>query len=191
MAARILIVYESKNGQTMKIAKFICDRLNQKGHSVELMSMNHLLPVTLSAYDGIIVGAPIYMRSYSRRLRKWIQQHAVDLNKKNSAFFSVCMQAMDRNESSQRDLLKLSEDFFARTGWYPKRRKVFAGAITFSHYNILIRFVMKRIAARSGKILDTHQDYEFTTWSEVERFSDEFGHSLRIREELNFEGAPI
>lgn len=188
MAARILIVYESKNGQTHKISKYICDRMSQQGHTVEMMRVNQILPVALSNYDGVIVGAPIYMRSYPRLIRKWVAQHGQELNKKQSAFFSVCMQVLQKDEQSQRDLLMISETFFKKTAWYPKRRKVFAGAVVFSRYNVFVRYVMKSFSVRAGKPLDVHHDYEFTPWTEVARFSDDFISSLRLSEKSSPDG---
>lgn len=190
MAARILIVYESKYGQTQKIAKHICDRMSQQGHTVEMMNMNHLVPVDLTSYDGVIVGAPIYMRSYPKRMQKWIRQHAGNLNKKPAAFFSVCMQILLKDERSQRDLLTISEYFFKKTGWVPKRRKVFAGAVRFSRYNIFVKYIMSSFAKRAGHKLEMNQDYEFTNWHDVSRFSDEFLNSLQSRREFGIELPP-
>lgn len=190
MATRILIVYESKYGQTHKIAKFIYDRMSSKGLVVEMMNARHILPVAFSNFDGVIVGAPIYMRNYPRRLRQWVAKHSENLNKKPSAFFSVCMAAQQKDERTQRDLLRISEDFFKQTGWYPKRRKVFSGAVRFSRYNPLLKLMMKWIAARSGEKLDTHRDYEYTKWNEVSRFCDDFVHSLSAASDFDIETWP-
>lgn len=188
MASRILIVYESKNGQTQKISKFISDRMSLQGHTVDMMNMNHLLPVDFSAYDGVIVGAPIYRRSYPRRLQKWVRDHAEQMNKKPSAFFSVCMAVLMKDERTQRDLLSISENFFKTTTWYPKRRKVFAGGVCFTKYGFFVRSIMMYYAKRAGHKLDTHKDYEFTNWIDVSRFSDEFVNSLHARREFGIEG---
>lgn len=190
MMARVLIVYESKYGQTHKIAKYLCDRMNTQGHTVEMMNARHLRAVAFSNYDGVIVGAPIYMRSYPRKLRHWVRNHSENLNRTPSAFFSVCMEVLRKDERSQRDLLRISEDFFKKTGWYPKRRKVFAGAVRFTRYNWFVKPVMKWFAIRSGDMPDTNRDYEFTKWNEVARFSDEFVSSLQARKEFDMGSFP-
>lgn len=190
MASRILIVYESKYGQTQKIAKFICDRMSLQGHTVELMNMNHLLPVDFTVYDGVIVGAPIYMRRYPKRLQKWTRDHAEHLNKKPSGFFSVCMAVLMKDERTQRDLLSISETFFRKTTWYPKRRKVFAGAVCFTKYGFFVHMIMMYFAKQAGHKLNTDKDYEFTNWIDVARFSDEFVNSLQPRREFGVEGSP-
>lgn len=182
--ARVLIVYESKHGQTEKIAKFIRDRMASQGHAAELMNARHDLPVAFSNYDGVIVGAPIYRRTYPRAIISWAMVHSENLNRKPSAFFSVCMAILQKDERTQRDLLAIAEKFFKKTSWYPKRRKVFAGAVKFTQYNWFIKLIMKNIAKRAGGVdLDTDKDYEYTKWSEIARFSDEFVRSLQPRRE--------
>jgi menaquinone-dependent protoporphyrinogen IX oxidase len=56
------------------------------------------------------------------------------------------------------------------TGWRPERVLPVEGALAYSRYNFLIRFVMKRIARKAGAPTDTSRDYEFTDWSKVDSF---------------------
>jgi menaquinone-dependent protoporphyrinogen oxidase len=73
------------------------------------------------------------------------------------------------------------DGFVAETGWRPERSLPVAGALTYSRYNFLIRFVMKRIARKQGAPTDTSRDYEFTNWSAVDRFVDEAVRSAAPR----------
>lgn len=179
--ARILIVYESKHGQTEKIAKFIRDRMAVQGHAVELFNAEHALPVAFSNYDGVIVGAPIYARRYPRRIRRWVEDHSENLNRKQSAFFSVCMAVLNKDERTQRDLLRTAEFFFEQTGWYPKRRKLFAGAVAFTKYNWFVKWIAKAISNSYGQSLDMQHDHEFTPWRDVARFCDDFVRSVAAK----------
>ena len=56
------------------------------------------------------------------------------------------------------------------TGWRPARVLPVAGALAYSRYNFLIRFVMKRIARKAGAPTDTSRDYEFTNWPALDTF---------------------
>ena len=49
-----------------------------------------------------------------------------------------------------------------------------AGALLYSKYNFLIRFIMRRIAAQAGGDVDTSRDYEHTDWGAVDRFASQF-----------------
>lgn len=77
--ARILIVYESKYGQTEKISRFIADKMKARGHSVDLLEA-HAKSTDLSHYRTIIVGGPVYANGYPRALSKWVKNHSGDLN---------------------------------------------------------------------------------------------------------------
>ena len=46
-----------------------------------------------------------------------------------------------------------------------------AGALAYSHYNLLVRFIMKRIARSAGADTDTSHDYEYTDWADLDRFT--------------------
>jgi menaquinone-dependent protoporphyrinogen oxidase len=45
-----------------------------------------------------------------------------------------------------------------------------AGALAYSRYNFIIRFVMKQIARKAGAPTDTSRDYELTDWPTLDRF---------------------
>ena len=60
--------------------------------------------------------------------------------------------------------------FIQDTGWRPAHVLPVAGALAYSQYNFIIRFVMKRIARKAGAPTDTSRDYEFTDWSTLDRF---------------------
>jgi menaquinone-dependent protoporphyrinogen IX oxidase len=42
------------------------------------------------------------------------------------------------------------DGFVAETGWRPTRVKPVAGALMYSKYNVLVRFLMTRIATCTG-----------------------------------------
>ena len=65
-------------------------------------------------------------------------------------------------EQSRVDVQRMIDVFVAETGWRPERILPVAGALVYSKYNVLIRFVMKRIARKAGAPTDTTR-YEFTT----------------------------
>lgn len=183
--ARILIVYESKYGQTEKIAKFLSNRMLTQGHSVNLLNLRNRETLSPANYDGIVVGAGLYMRRYPRALVKWVQTHSKTLSQRPTAFFSVCLAVMQSDLKTQRDLHVIENDFFKKTKWYPKRREAFAGALSYTKYSWLTKQVMKIMARASGGDADTSKDYEYTSWKDVSRFSDNFINSLReVRPEM-------
>jgi len=59
--------------------------------------------------------------------------------------------------------------------------KPIAGALQYSKYSIIVRFIMKRIARQAGAATDTSKDYEYTDWAALTRFIDEFAGELLSR----------
>jgi menaquinone-dependent protoporphyrinogen oxidase len=52
---------------------------------------------------------------------------------------------------------------------------LFAGALAYTRYGFLLRWVMRRIArSRGGRDLDTSRDYVYTDLDSVRRFAEEF-----------------
>ena len=71
------------------------------------------------------------------------------------------------------ETLPIVATFVRKTGWQPDRTELVAGALTYSKYNFVIRFVMRRIAAAAGGDVDTSRDYEYTDWNALDRFAAE------------------
>jgi menaquinone-dependent protoporphyrinogen oxidase len=53
------------------------------------------------------------------------------------------------------------------------RVQAVAGALLYSTYNFIIRFVMKQIAKKASRPTDTSHDYEFTNWKAIDGLVDE------------------
>ena len=69
---------------------------------------------------------------------------------------------------------KTIDDFVAETNWHPTHIAAVAGALKFSRYNFVTRFIMKRIATSQGMPADTTRDYEFTDWTKLDHLIEEF-----------------
>jgi menaquinone-dependent protoporphyrinogen oxidase len=53
-----------------------------------------------------------------------------------------------------------------------------AGAFVFTHYNALVRWVIKLIARGEGLPTDTTRDYDFTDWVALDEFSRSLAEEL-------------
>lgn len=177
--ARVLVVYESKYGQTRKIANFIAGVLRDAGNSVDLLEAHQKEVVGLSKYDGVIVGGAVYASGFPRKLQHWVHAHSEVLNKKPTAFYSVCLGVMDKNPKVQKEEREIVQGFFRKTAWTPKQWKIFAGGLKYSKYNWIIKSLMKRIAKKEGADADTTHDYEYTNWNEVTDFTEQFLATLK------------
>jgi menaquinone-dependent protoporphyrinogen oxidase len=66
------------------------------------------------------------------------------------------------------------DQFLGETGWRPPKIRAIAGALLYTKYNFILRFVMKHIAAAGGGDTDTSRNYDYTNWAELDRFVQEF-----------------
>jgi len=171
---RILVVYGTTDGHTAKIATAIADTLRTHGAAVDVCqaSRTHCLP---EGHDAVIVAAPVRGGKYLKSIRRWVRQHAAVLNAKPTAFVSICLGILQHDEAVDRTLKTIIGQFLAETGWQPVVTKPVAGALPYTRYNWLIRWVMKRIATKAGGDSDTTRDYEYTDWQDLARFAEQFG----------------
>jgi menaquinone-dependent protoporphyrinogen oxidase len=93
---------------------------------------------------------------------RFAKQHRAFLERRPSAFLSVGLAIASRTTDGRAETLPVVEKFVKRTGWRPARVELVAGALPYSKYNFLIRFIMRRIAAQAGRDVDTSRDYEYT-----------------------------
>ena len=171
----ILILYGSLEGQTLKIAERIADIIRNKGYQVTTQSGEKLSAnYTVDNFDAVIIGGSIHMGKHPPYIKKFITTHCDWLNKVPSAFFTVCMAVNSVHAKSREEAKRYGEKLLEQTGWKPTLNQTFAGAVKYTQYNFVIRFIMKWITKREGGSTDTSCDHEYTDWESVERFAEEF-----------------
>jgi menaquinone-dependent protoporphyrinogen oxidase len=177
--SNVLIVYATKEGQTERIARCMSDALTADGHSVELVDADHQEPPPdLTRFQVVAVGGPIHAGGYPRSIERFARENRHFLASARSAFFSVGLAVASRTSDGHAQTMELVRKFAARTGWYPKRIELVAGALPYSKYNFVVRYVMRRIAEKEGGDTDTSRDYEYTDFPAVERFARELAGPL-------------
>ena len=81
----------------------------------------------------------------------------------------------DGTEKGRVEAESYVETFVNETGWYPQKIGLFAGALVYTKYNFLLRWIMRHIARSKGsRDLDTKRDYFYTDFEAVKRFAKEF-----------------
>ena len=177
----VLIVYGSKEGQTAKIAERIAQIIRNRGLQASTYSGKEIqADFSTDAFDAIIVGGCIHMDNYPAYLRKFVTHHRDWLNKVPSAFFTVCMAIQSQYADEREEALNYGERFIKTTHWHPTLIDTFAGAVKYTEYNFITRFIMKRIAKREGGSTDTSHDHEYTDWDAVARFTNRFLEKISV-----------
>lgn len=170
----ILIVYGTTEGQTRKIARFMSDRLRDRGETVTLIEALEVPPdLDPQAYDAVIVAASLHVGQYQAPVVEFAGKHHAALNTMKSAFVSVSLAAAGKDEDDLQGLARCVAQFQQQTGWTRQTLHHAAGAFRYTQYDFLKRWALKYIAWRKGQPTDAGKDYELTDWEALGRFVDE------------------
>jgi len=179
MSPRILVFYGTTDGHTRKVAAAIARTIQSIGLEVDLVDAKaSRRKVTPQEYSGVIVAASVHAGGYQRTVRRWVKQHAAELRTRPSAFVSVCLAVLERSPKAARDLGAILQRFFRATEWHPTESKIVPGALLYTRYNWLKRWLMRRIVAKAKGDTDTTRDYEYTDWDDLAAFAQRFAGEI-------------
>jgi menaquinone-dependent protoporphyrinogen oxidase len=171
---RILVLYGTNEGHTEMIATAIGNTLTTNGFDVDVIQAGTMEP-TLSTYDGIIVAASVHGGTFQKSVVNWVRANRAGLANKVTAFVPACLAIVSQRQDAIAEVDKIIARFVEETGWRPSITKPVAGALLYTKYNVLMRWIMKRIVAKQGGDIDTSRDYDYTDWTDLRRFAAEFG----------------
>jgi menaquinone-dependent protoporphyrinogen oxidase len=175
----ILVIYGSGSGQTQKVAEFLGKELRSLGHEVDLVFGKRVArSLTPANYDAAIVAASVRMSRYQRYIEDFVRKHHESLNAMPSAFVSVSMAEAHPNAPQGGFQQEWLDAFISKTGWKPGQFASFGGALSYRSYNLITRFIMKKIAQQSGMSTDTSRNHEYTSWDAVRQFARGFSESI-------------
>jgi menaquinone-dependent protoporphyrinogen oxidase len=179
----IVILYATREGHTQKIAERVAGDLDAAGFAGHAVNLAEQPDIDLAAYSGAVLAGSVHGGKHESELVRFVKTHRDVLEHIPTALLSVSLsqagvERSDYTEEARRkaaaDVHHMIETFEAETGWHPGREEPVAGALMYSKYNILIRFVMKLIARRQHADVDASRDYEYTNWTSLDRFAREF-----------------
>jgi menaquinone-dependent protoporphyrinogen oxidase len=172
---RILVIYGTTDGHTRKVAECLGRMVRDEDPAIDVDIVHAgSVDVDPQDYDGIVVCASVHVGAYQRPVARWVRAHAGRLNRKRTAFVSVCLGVLQKDPKVDQDLDAIVKRFLAATGWQPARVKKIAGALLYRQYGLIKRWMMKRIVAKAGGDTDTSRNYEYTDWNDLRVFVGEF-----------------
>jgi len=69
---KVLVTYYSRSGNTEAMAEIIAGEVEKCGHSVDLKVVTDVDVDTLTGYDGILIGTPVYYGTMSAEIKQLI-----------------------------------------------------------------------------------------------------------------------
>jgi menaquinone-dependent protoporphyrinogen oxidase len=166
--ARVLVVFESKYGQTEKIAEHVATLARSRGHDAAAVRVGAARHLDLGVYDAFVIAAPIYVSRHPKEISSFVHLHAPTLSGGPSAFVSVSGSAGGTDLDAKRRVDAIARALVADAGWRPRAVVNAGGAMSFPKYNPILRWFMRRIAARAGGSTDTSRVHELTDWAALD-----------------------
>lgn len=175
------ILFATREGQTRRIADRIAGDLRGGGAAVDVIDLADAPRVLLSDYALVCVAASVHVGRHERPAVEFAKRHRMELERQSAVLISVSLseagaenlaRSEDERHASAADVTRMIDDFVKETGWRPARVFPVAGALAYTRYNFLLRFVMTQIARKSGGPTDTTRDHELTDWAAVDRFAE-------------------
>lgn len=167
---KLLILYASVDGQTLKIADFLVDQFNQKGQEVSLFEIDEFKD-DLVNYGKIIIGCSIRYGVHHKSVIDFINHNKASLDEHQTMFFSVNLVAR-KPEKNQADTNPYVIKFFKTISWKPTLVEVFAGKLDYKKYPFFDRIMIQFIMWMTKGPTDSNAKIEYTDWERVKAFSE-------------------
>jgi len=135
------------------------------------------------AYRVAFVVASVHAGHHEKEMIAFARHYKDELEERHTPFLSLTLSqagaelphnTLVQRETARGDALRMITDFMKETGWRPAHIMPVAGALMYSKYNFLVKWVMKRIAHKAGFDGPADRDYEFTNWPAVDRFVEQY-----------------
>lgn len=178
-----LVLYATREGHTELIAEHLRETMSSRGVAAHIVDAAQLPGnFRLEDYHGALIAASVHVQHHEKEVTHFVKQHREQLESMPTVFLSVSLSeagaenpenSLEQRNKSAADVQRMIDRFLAETRWCPSRITAVAGALLYTKYNFLIRFIMKRIAAHEGGGTDTTRDYDYTDWAALDRLVDE------------------
>ncbi|MCG7499314.1 menaquinone-dependent protoporphyrinogen IX dehydrogenase [Vibrio sp. Of7-15] len=169
---KVLLLHSSREGQTVKILRHIEQTLGND-YQCELMDLHQTNEVNIAQYDRVLIGASIRYGHLNKKLYHFIEKHLAVLQENKVGFFCVNLTARKEGKNTPETSVYMKK-FLSKSPWTPKLQGVFAGALYYPRYNLFDRVMIQFIMKMTGGETDATKEVEYTDWSKVETFSQQF-----------------
>jgi menaquinone-dependent protoporphyrinogen oxidase len=170
---RIAVIYATRYGHGARVAGTIARLVvREYGPVVSFDVEDPPRDLDLSFYDAAILVCPIYFGKHLKVMERFVARNLTALSGIHTAFLSISGSAIAPDGRTLAE--ECVDKFVKRTGWVPDRRGCFGGAVSYTQYGWLTRFIMTRKARQHGQSTDITRDHDYTDWAAVDAFIREF-----------------
>ena len=169
---RVLILYSTVDGQTLRICRRIRHACLDAGHDALIADIENHDAFNAAHYDGVVVGASIRYGRHRPVVARYLRWNREVLQARRCALISVNAVARKPAKSAP-DTNPYMRRLLGEIGWRPPLLRVFAGRLDYPRYGFLDRNVIRFIMMMTDGPTDPGGVFEFTDWEKVEAFGRE------------------
>jgi menaquinone-dependent protoporphyrinogen oxidase len=174
--SRTLILYSTTDGQTLRICRRVEAIMTALGQQVMVLPVAEaeaqLGSGGIAPFERVVIGASIRYGKHQPAVFDFVGRHAVELNSKPSAFFTVNVVARKPAKNAP-DTNPYMKKFLRQVPWKPAALGVFAGKIDYPKYSWRDRQVIRFIMWMTHGPTAPDSVVEFTDWNRVDAFARE------------------
>jgi menaquinone-dependent protoporphyrinogen oxidase len=174
--SRVLIVYATHQGHTLRVAQRVAEAVGAADHAPTVARVEEAPDV--AGFDAAVIGAPVHMGHFSPAVVTYAKSQAPYLGRMPSGFFSISLTAAQGGGASREAMDRYLRTFQRATDWHPDVIASFAGALPYTRFSLLHRALMRHVAAKGGLDTDDRHDHVYTDWDAVGGFVEAFLHHV-------------
>ena len=168
----VMIIYETLEGQTGKIARWLAEQVAEAGQETILVDTAEPGNPTFSGVDRVILAAPVHERRHPPRFEAFVGAQKERLAQVPSLMLSVSLKAaFDGGHIEARDYLR---EMKMRTGFTPQREILVAGAVRAGAYGYFETEVLRHVVLQGQDFTPEDGPHEFTDWDALADVVDIF-----------------
>ncbi|MGB7240568.1 MAG: flavodoxin domain-containing protein [Sulfitobacter sp.] len=164
---KVLIIFETIEGQTGKIVDFVQTQVVAAGHVVERVNTSdRSAVVSYEGVDKIILAAPVHERRHPKAFEVFVLADRDRLKTHKTLMLSVSLKAAF--ESGIEEAAEFLTDMEMRTGFVATQSALVAGAVRQSSYDYFSTQILRHVVLRGQDAKFAQGDHEFTDWDALQ-----------------------
>lgn len=169
----LLVIFETVEGQTGKVAEFVKTRSELAGHTVHLFdTLEATGHPDFEGVDKVIMAAPVHERRHPRNFEVLVASTADHLKSCPTLMISISLKASFAEGLS--DAQDYVLEMKMRTQFEPDRVVLAAGAVRERSYDYFESQIVRQVVLEGRDVQLEDGVKEFTDWSALGNDVDEF-----------------
>jgi menaquinone-dependent protoporphyrinogen oxidase len=169
----VLIIFETVEGQTRKVARFVESAVRKAGlDAVPVNTAEPTGPVSFEGVDKVILAAPVHERRHPKAFEEFVTANLDRLKECDTLMLSVSLKA------AFPETLEEAQDFLVememRTGFTPDAEALVAGAVHTASYDYFSAMIVQYVVLRGQDFDLKDGEREFTDWAALQKTVSDF-----------------